>query len=1340
MREESHSRDLSVSSRQHIEERDYWLARMSGEWIKSAFPYDDKEKKPAHLLKTDPREINIRIPHEWISRINALTKGYDYTLHMLLTAVVEVLLARYTGHSDIIVGVPIYKQESGEDVQFINTVLTLRNQLNPGITFKELLLQVRQILLEADKNQNYSIETLLYQLEIPFSPDTDDFPLFDVVVLLENIHDRCYIEDIPVHMLFSFKKTGQQVQGVLVYSPRYRSETARRIVNHFLHILHQLLENTRLKISDVKLLSKAEKEQLLTEFNNTASQYPRHKTIHELFAEQAGRTPHNTALHGENLSITYKELNQRSAGLAYLLKEKGVKSDTIAAIMVNRCPEMIVGILGILKAGAAYMPIDPDYPQERIRYMLADSSAKILLNDNAVEPGKSEIRISKSETNTNDQNKVSTPIVSNFEFRASNFNSSSLSYIIYTSGSTGRPKGVMIEHSSLHNLVIGLKQRIYHRYNQGLKVALLAPFVFDASVKQIFAALLLGHTLYIIPGNTPLDGDTLIDFYKKYTIDISDGTPTHLKLLLQCEKDISNIFLKHFIIGGEPLTRNIANALFNRFKQHVPKITNVYGPTECSVDSTSFEVTKTSLEILEEIPIGKPMPNHYIYILGKETRVQPIGVPGELYIAGHGVARGYLNNPGLTNEKFLLNRYYRSNRSHRSYFTHKSYLYRTGDLARWLADGNIQFIGRIDHQVKIRGHRIELGEIENRLIRHPAVVETAVIVKQDGNGDDFLCAYVVLAEPGEIIDGTQFRDYLSGTLPFYLVPSSIIPIGAIPCTSHGKVDRKALAAIESELPRQYVGPRDETEKKLTGVWSAVLKRTNEIGIDDNFFQLGGHSLTATILVSRIHKVFAVRVPLEKVFQTPTIREIARYIKNRANHETYISIKPVEEKEYYELSSAQRRLYYLQQLDLQSTSYNLVLICKLEGEIRREKFKEVFKRLIHRHEGLRTAFEVIGHQPRQRIYRGDEVEFEVEYGDMNEEESMEFEKSFITVFDLAQPPLLRVVLIKLKGADNQLKLLVNSHHIISDGTSQTILIKEFMALYSGQDLPLLRVRFRDFSQWQNSDMEKEFMKNQGHYWLKRFVDQVPVVNLPTDFQRPTRRNFEGERVSFTLERQETQQLKEIAAREDITLYTLLLSVYTVFIHKLTGQEDIVVGTPQSGRRHVDLEPLVGMFVNLLAMRNFPRKEKSFKQFLSEVKENTLQALQNQDYIFEELVKAVVKKSDPSRNPLFDTVFVVQNLDFPIEEIPGLKLLPYSYFDRVSKFDLALFTVESNRQLNVLVEYSTQLFQPKTIRRFIRNFKEVLAAVLENETIRLQDIPITHGLTSVESTVTDVGFDI
>jgi NRPS condensation-like uncharacterized protein len=478
--------------------------------------------------------------------------------------------------------------------------------------------------------------------------------------------------------------------------------------------------------------------------------------------------------------------------------------------------------------------------------------------------------------------------------------------------------------------------------------------------------------------------------------------------------------------------------------------------------------------------------------------------------------------------------------------------------------------------------------------------------------------------------------------------------------------------------------------------------------------------------------------MQEIFQTPTIQGIARYIKENSAEHKHISIRPTEEKDYYELSSAQMRLYFLQQFDLKSTGYNLLLVSRLEGDVDREKLQTVFRQLILRHESLRTSFELVANKPKQRTYRYNQVKFELDYRQLSEAELSNFEKEFVTAFDLSKAPLLRVGLVKT--GEKLYVLMINMHHIISDGISQTILIKEFMALYKGENLVPQRIQFKDFSEWQNSRMEIEFIKQQKHYWLQRFAGEIPLLDLPTDFNRPGLKSFQGERLTFMVDRRETRQLQEMADREQVTLYTLLLTVYTVFLYKLTGQEDIVVGTPQAGRRHADLEFLIGMFVNTLAMRNFPKGEKNFKQFLKEVKENTLQAFQNQDYTFEELVKQVIKKADQARNPIFDTVFALQNLDFPEISMPGLKLLPYNFIDNVSKFDLGFFTVERNQRLYVLVEYCTKLFSSGTIERFIRNFNQVLASILENEEVRLKNISISHDLASIESTVTEVGFDL
>ncbi|MCP5052328.1 MAG: AMP-binding protein, partial [bacterium] len=642
-------------------------------------------------------------------------------------------------------------------------------------------------------------------------------------------------------------------------------------------------------------------------------------------------------------------------------------------------------------------------------------------------------------------------------------------------------------------------------------------------------------------------------------------------------------------------------------------------------------------------------------------------------------------------------------------------LYRTGDLARWLLEGDIEFLGRVDRQVKVRGKRVELGEIENRLLNHQNIKEAIVAAKEDETGDRRLCAYVVFHTPTD--EWETLKGYLSAMLPDYMIPSYFVSLERIPLTPGGKVDYGALPEPVIEAGKDYSAPGDETERRLVKIWSEVLQlREEAIGIHANFFGLGGHSLRATILTSVMHKEFNVNIPLAQVFKTATVKGLAQYIRE-TRKEQYLAVEPTGEKDWYPLSSAQKRLYFLQVMELRGTGYNMPQALELKGEIDGDKLEHTFRRLVRRHESLRTSFEVIEEEPVQRI--SDEVEFEIEFRVKGE--SLQ---DFVRPFDLSRAPLLRVGLIPI--ADHHYLLMVDLHHIVSDGASMRILIEEFMAIYQGRHLVPLALQYKDYSDWQNRyDRDrKEIIKRQEDYWLNQFTGQLPLLSLPMDYPRPAVRDFEGSRETFELSVQQTQGLKALSLNTGATLYMVLLSVINIWLSKLGGQEDIIVGAPTAGRRHDDLQGIVGMFVNTLALRNYPRSRHTVESFVREVKTRTLDSFENQEFQFEDLVDRVLDpvSRDAGRNPLFDVMFQLETLYIPVLEIPGLKLTPYETGHKVSKFDMILLADEVNHRLYFAVEYSTRLFKAGTIRRFSEYFKRIVSAVVEQPRVKLMQIEI------------------
>jgi tyrocidine synthetase-3 len=1287
-------------------QEEYWVSRFSDELPVLNLPYD-YERPLVQSFEGD--NISFSIDEETTEGLRRIAKETGSTMNMVLLSAFNILLSKYSGQEDIIIGMPIAGRPHA-DLQnimgmFVNT-LAIRNNPRGEKTYLEFLKEVKENSLKAYENQSYQFEELIEKINV--RRDISRNPIFDVMFNMTNIDYGTDLEldnlilkqNITENKTSKFDLTLNAVESekALEFNLQYckglfKEETARRISEHYIQTLSNICKKHTDKISEVEILAEKERNQILYDFNDTKVEYPKDKTIQELFEEQVEKTPNNIAVVFEDEELSYRELNEKSNSLARVLRNKGVKADSIVGIMVERSLEMIIGIMGILKAGGAYLPIDPSYPKERIEYILKDSKSNLLLS---TKDTLKDINFSGETIDLLDEELFKGDIDNLSVVN----NHNDLAYVIYTSGSTGAPKGVLIEHKNVNNLVLGLSRNIYFMYNIKLNIALVSPYYFDASVKQIFAALEKGHTLYIVDEETRSNGEALLEYYQRNQIDISDGTPMHLAIISNSIHKKHELRLKHLIIGGDALGVKPIKEIYRVLKNI--NISNVYGPTECCVDSSIYLVEPQKIDLLNNIPIGMPMANYKIYILDKSLNIVPVGVSGELCISGDGLARGYLNRPELTAEKFIDNP-----------FEPGTKMYRTGDLARWLPDGNIEFIGRMDNQVKIRGFRIELGEIESRLVQHEDVKEAVVLAKENVDGEKYLCAYVVCEKE---FDSLSLRNYLKETLPEYMVPTYFMNLEKMPLTSNGKIDRKALPQPSmNELSlNKYEAPRNEVEETLVKIWCEVLG-VEKIGINDNFFDLGGHSLKATVLVSKIHKELNVEVPLKELFKTPTIKELSEFI-NTAEENLYGSIKNVEERAWYEASSAQKRMYMLQQFDKKSVAYNMPAVYELEGKIDKERIKNTFKKLVERHEGLRTYFETIEGEIVQKINNSYEFKLIFRKDDENLENII---SSFIKPFELERGPLFRVELIE---NNENTYLLIDMHHIMSDGVSMSILIKEFAAIYNGEELDPLRIQYKDFAEWQNKFLKSDEMKKQEEYWVSRFSDELPVLNLPYDYERPLVQSFEGDNISFSIDEETTEGLRRIAKETGSTMNMVLLSAFNILLSKYSGQEDIIIGMPIAGRPHADLQNIMGMFVNTLAIRNNPSGEKTYLEFLKEVKENLLKAYENQSYQFEELIEKINVRRDTSRNPIFDVMLVLQNMDASSIGIESFSLKPYNARHQTSKFDLLISAIELDDNIQIRLEYCTKLFKKQTIERIIDCFLKVLQVITKSYEIKLEDMEI------------------
>jgi amino acid adenylation domain-containing protein len=1333
---------LALAANQNKKERDYWIDKLSGDLQKSNFPFDLKKKNWSTRNK---KTVTSRFSEDIFLQLNKLSKGSDHALNVILTAVLVVLLNKYTSAGEIVIGTPIYKQDI--ETEFINTLLVLRYRFDSDVSIKHILSLAGRTIVEATEHYSYPIELLPEKLGLPNVEG--EFPLFDVVVLLRNIHDKSYIQHISSNVVFSFYRTGEYVEVEVEYDSLLYSETTiNRIIRHYTNLARSVLFNIYQSLTQVDILSDEEKEQILVGFNNTGRPLPTDKGVHELFEKQVAKTPDHVALigqsagshapAGESHRLTYAELNEKINRLAVLLREKGIKPDTLIGVLIERSLEMITAIYAVLKAGAAYLPIDPSYPSERVYYMLEDSGSPILLTrekfaKTIASDFKGEIidaceeSVYQGRGGRQNLKKVTTP--------------DNLFYMIYTSGSTGKPKGAMIKNRGFANLMFWFNTEF--AIDSRDRFILISPVSFDLTQKNLYSPLLVGGILCLSSPGLP-DYQELSNTIVRENVTVFNAAPSVFYPLIDLNSDDrfrSLESLRYLFLGGEPIRVNKLDRWLNAENCHC-ELVNTYGPTECTDISSSYRVCPEDILANRNIPIGKPIYNVSLFVLDKALQILPIGVMGELCIGGDGVSKGYHKNPQLNSEKFIETPHLPARK-----------IYRTGDMVRWLADGNIEFLGRVDHQVKIRGNRIELGEIESRLSNHPSIKEVVVTAAVDDTGENQLCAYIVFGSSGD--EGgkpgiMELRDFLAGELPDYMIPLYFVPIETIPLTPSGKVDRKVLPApgLISGMP--YAAPRDEIDNKLVEIWTEVLfgrdalRKTlfqgTGIGIDDDFFQLGGHSLKGTVLIARIHKTFEVRVTLSELFKFPNIRNVSELIKKGVK-DKYFSIEAAEKKEYYELSSAQKRLYIMMQVEHDNTTYNMPIMyhLKLQDDADIDRWTEIFKNLIRRHESFRTSFIMLEEKTVQRIHDPEEIEFEIEYFETGRSmqkktanvtagqvlsEMKDLIVDFIRPFDLSKAPLLRVKWIQAK--EDPPLLIIDMHHTVSDGISIQLFQKELIALFVTKELSPLRIQYKDFARWHKAEGKNEKIKKQEEYWLQEFTGEIPILELPLDHDRPDIQSFEGNTVEFSADSRQTETLNRLAKAENVTMFMLLLAFYNILLSKLSGQEDIVVGTPAAGRRHADLDKIVGMFINTLTVRAQPSGEKSFLEFLAEIREKTLLAFENQEYQFEELVDRLIKRRDTSRNPIFDVMFVMQNIDREKLKAPGLELIPYEYDLRIAKFDMCLFAVEEEQKLLFYLEYCSKIFKKATIEQFVEYFKEIIKTVLENKDIKLEEINIAHDL--------------
>ncbi|MHC5737512.1 amino acid adenylation domain-containing protein [Nostoc sp.] len=1076
--------------------------------------------------------------------------------------------------------------------------------------------------------------------------------------------------------------------------------------------MEKTIINSPQVINNLSALTEQERHKILVEWNHTTVDYPKHLCIHQLFEAQVEKTPDSIAVVFKKEQLTYQELNHRANKIAHHLRLLGVGTEILVGICVERSLEMIVGMLGILKAGGAYVPLDPTYPKERLSFMLSDSQVQVVLTqekfvENLTASGAKLICLDDKESFQRESN----------ENLSSGVAPENLAYVIYTSGSTGTPKGVLIQHQGVCNL-IQAKVKLFD-VQQNSRVLQFASFSFDASVSEIFMALCSGASLYLGTQDCLRPGADLMRLLQEQSITHVTLPPTALAALPK--EELPN--LQTLIVAGEACNPKLI-AEWSKGRRFF----NAYGPTESTVCATVGECTSGDTQLT----IGRAIANTKIYILDQNQQPVPIGTPGELFIGGDGLARGYLNRPELTKEKFIPHPFEKAERSR---------LYKTGDLARFLPDGNIEFLGRIDHQVKIRGFRIELGEIEALLSQYPDVQQVVVIAREDIPGDKRLVAYIVLNQKLDV-SVTTLKRFLQEKLPNYMVPAVFVILDSLPLTPNGKVDRQNLPASDRtrpDLEETFIAPRNSTEETLASIWVELLG-LEQIGIDDNFFNLGGHSLIAAQILSRIREGFQVELFFHHIFANPTIAGLAGLIEQHSQLKQQLqrpAMQRISRSGYLPASFAQERVYFIQEVAPEGSAYQAQATLRFTGKLDVAALEQCLGEIVRRHEIFRTTFPALDGRLFQVIHPAEAISLTVvdlqTFPESEQEAEIQrlFDAEVQKPFYLNQLPLVRWLLLKLSDQDH---LLIHiEHHMVHDGWSfNNVFLNEFVELYQAfclgnpSPLPELPLQFGDYAHWQREWVKSQEAQTQLAYWQQQLSGSPPLLELPSDRPRPTEQTYNGAQVRVELPISLCESLRVLSRQEGITLFMTTLATFLVMLRRYTGQDDLCVGTAVANRRMRETEQLIGMIVNNLVLRTDLSGNPTFRELLGRVRQVSLEAFANEDLPFDKVVEVLKPIRNLSYNPLFQVMFSFHDSPQPDLSLPGLNIKPnVALSNQSTKFDLDVVLIPQHgreKGISVIWEYNTDLFDAATIQQMAEQYQTLLESIVTNPEQQVSQLPL------------------
>ncbi|HEY0739061.1 MAG TPA: amino acid adenylation domain-containing protein [Herpetosiphonaceae bacterium] len=1370
----------------------YWLSRFADHVPVLELPTD----RPRPPVQTFPRDrASTKVDPQLHDALKQLSAQQGSTLFMLLLSGFNLFLHRLTGQNDLVVGVPAAGQLPMGHTYFIGyciNILSLRSTIAEGDRFSGYLRAVRRMLLEAYEYQHYAFGKLVKQLNL--GRDLSRSPLVSVLFNWEKGRadssggsglEMVGLEAEIVPSLSGFAAFDMSINVIdtdtdLVLQCDYNTdlfdaETILRWLRHYETLLQAIADDPQRRLMELPLLSRAEQQRMLVDWNTTHIETLAEQCLHQLFEAQAQRTPDAVAAifatdhpaHAGRTQLTYRELNRRANQVAHELRARGVGPEVTVGVCVDRSLELAVAVLGILKAGGICVPIDPDYPRDRLAFMLRDSAAPIVLTQQHLRDRLAAYtaqslcldtawpEISR-QPDTNPQDLVAP---------------ANAAYAIYTSGSTGTPKGALLTHRALVNYTFAVTPQL--KLTAGDRVLQFASLSFDVVIEELFPAWAAGSAVVFHGKGTLMSAGefehllteaqiTVVElpvaYWHTWVDDLlrrGDPVPPSLRLvLLGCEKpDPGHI------------------AIWQRFG--VPLI-NVFGLTETAITSTVSHLAVDE-QMAVEMPIGRPVAHTQVYVLDGQLAPVPVGVPGNLYIGGTGLARGYLNRIDLTAERFIPNPFSA---------TPGDRLYRTGDLARYRPDGNLDFLGRSDYQVKVRGFRIELGEIEAALRQNPEVAETIVLARQDRPGDTRLVAYLVPFDQSSF-GGTdtaieaspppeglaqRVRAQLETCLPGYAIPSAFVVLQALPLTANGKVDRAALPAptLASQQGTSFVAPRTPVEQQLGELWSQVLG-VERVGIHDNFFDLGGDSLQVIRLVAKIRDSFQQALQARVLFEHPTIADLAQVIEQSQRGpadgdslEQLIAALSPEERarllqeliqepdqppepllrplpkttDRFPLSFAQQRLWFLDKLTPGLPTYNSPALLRLSGALDVAALRRSLSAIVRRHDVLRATFDTEHGEPFQVIAPPGEhplpvVDLQTLPATEREAYALQLaEHDTLQPFDLQHGPVLRTQLVRLSDAEHM--LILNVHHIVFDQWSLEIFLQELIALYnlfsenphadSHQALADLPVQYTDYAVWQREWLQGQEREQLLFFWKQQLLDAPPLLNLPTDWPRPAMQRFRGATHFFQVPLSVAATLHELSRQSGTTMFMLLLAAYQTLLYRYTGEEQIVVGTPVANRTRSETEGLIGLFLNTLVLHTNLAGNPRFRDLLAQVRETALDVFAHQELPFEVLVEELHPKRDLSYNPVFQVLFMFQNVPAQAAQPTTIAMERVDSDSATTMFDLALSMMSVDGGIVGLLRYDTDLFAVATIERMTGHFQRLLAAIAADANARIAELPL------------------